>query len=304
MMKKVLVLVGGFSAEREVSLTSAQDIAEALATKGYEVIKHELTDVWKFLDVLRQEKPDVVYNGLYGNWGEDGTIQGLLDLLQIPYTHSGMKASAIGMDKELTKLVAEKNGIKVAPSQKMTAKEFLQQGTSMSMPYVVKPVSDGSSVGVFIIKTPEDLKRVVYEDLTQEVLVEKYIAGRELTIMCLEGKAYVVTELKTNAEFYDYEAKYTGGITTHELPAQIPDDVRDVCLHYAEVLHKALGCRTVSRIDVRWNPTDGPVFLEINTNPGMTSLSLVPEQAKFAGISYADLCAKLVDNASCRKRVK
>ncbi|MCQ2741044.1 MAG: D-alanine--D-alanine ligase [Alphaproteobacteria bacterium] len=304
MMKKVLVLVGGFPAEREVSLTSAQDIAEALAAKGYEVIKHELTDVWKFLDVLRQEKPDVVYNGLYGNWGEDGTIQGLLDLLQIPYTHSGMKASAIGMDKELTKLVAEKNGIKVAPSQKMTAKEFLQQGTSMSMPYVVKPVSDGSSVGVFIIKTPEDLKRVVYEDLTQEVLVEKYIAGRALPIMCLEGKAYVVTELTTNAECYDSDAQSTGGITTHELPAQIPDDVRDVCRHYAEVLHKALGCRTVSRIDVRWNPTDGPVFLEINTNPGMTSLSLVPEQAKFAGISYADLCAKLVDNASCRKRVK
>ena len=302
MTKKVLVLVGGFSSEREVSLTSAQDIVDALISKGYEVIKHDLTDVWQFIEVLKQEKPDVVYNGLYGNWGEDGAIQAMLDLLQIPYTHSGMKASVIGMDKELTKCIAEKNGIKIATSQKMTAKDFLNKGTNMAMPYVVKPVSDGSSVGVFIIKTPEDLKKVTYDNLDQEVMVEKYIGGRELTIMCLEGKSYVVTELKTDNEFYDYNAKYTGGVTRHELPAQIPDEVRDTCLRYAEILYNALGCRTVSRIDVRWNPTDGPVFLEINTNPGMTSLSLVPEQAKFAGISYADLCAKLVENADYRKR--
>lgn len=302
MVKKVLVLTGGFSAEREVSLTAGKDIVRALTEKGYRVVEHDLQDADAFLDVLKKEKPDVVFNGLYGNWGEDGVVQGVLDLLQIPYTHSGMKTSMIGMDKQLTKYVAEMNGIKTAVGQKMTARHFFEKGTDIPLPYVVKPVSDGSSVGVFIVKTPDDLKKVTYDDLDREILVEKYIAGRELTVMCLEGKAYVVTELKTDAEFYDYEAKYTGGVTRHELPAQIPDDVTAVCLHYAEVLHKALDCRTVSRIDIRWNPVDGPVFLEINTNPGMTPLSLVPEQAKYAGVSYGDLCAKLVENATCRKR--
>ena len=303
MQKRVLVLTGGFSAEREVSLSSGKDIAKALESKGYKVILYDLCDAWNFVRLLKEERPDVVFNGLYGNWGEDGTVQAVLDLLQIPYTHSGMKASLLGMDKYLTKEIAKENGIAVAPSEKMTAQEFFDKGTSIELPYVVKPVSDGSSVGVFIVKNKEDIQKVSYEDSTREILVEKYIPGHELTVMCLEGKAYVVTELKTSDEFYDYKAKYTNGVTKHILPAGIPDDVAEICKRYAEKLHRALGCRSVSRIDLRWNEKDGVIFLEINTNPGMTSLSLVPEQAKFAGIGYTDLCAKLVENASCRKRV-
>ncbi len=301
MPKKVLLLVGGFSAEREVSLNAAKDIFNALKSKGYIVVQHDLRDVWKFLDVVRQEKPDVIFNGLYGNWGEDGEIQAMLDLLQIPYTHSGVKASVLGMDKSLTKKIAAECGIRIAKDEKMTAAEFAKNGTTIPMPYVVKPISDGSSVGVFIVKNAEDAKKVKYEDENREIMIEEYISGHELTVMCLNGKAYAVTELKANEEFYDYKAKYTSGVTRHILPAQIPDEIAEICKEYAERLHKALGCNTVSRIDLRWDEKSLPVLLEINTNPGMTSLSLVPEQAKYAGISYEDLCAELVENAKCRK---
>lgn len=302
MVKKVLVLMGGFSAEREVSLSSGGDIAKALETKGYEVILYDLKDAWDLIAVLQKEKPDVVFNGLYGNWGEDGTIQGMFDLLQIPYTHSGMKASLLGMDKSLTKYLAESCGVKTAAGEKMSVREFREKGTKIAMPYVVKPVSDGSSVGVFIVKTAADAAKVVYQDETQEILIEKYIAGHELTVMCLNGRAYVVTELRAGNAFYDYEAKYTGGITQHILPAEIPDEAAATCKAYAEKLHRILSCGPVSRSDFRWNEKDGAVLLEINTNPGMTALSLVPEQAKYAGIDYASLCAMLVEGATCRKR--
>ena len=302
MAKKVLLLYGGFSAEREVSISSSEDIAQALKSKGYEVIKHDLTDTWRLLDVLRTEKPDVVYNGLYGNWGEDGEIQGLLDILQIPYTHSGLQASAIGMDKHLCKLIAVQNGVKVAKGEKKTFAEYKRNGTLIAYPYVVKPVADGSSVGVFIVRNANDAAAVTYSSESAEILIEQYIEGRELTAMCLDGKSYNVTELVAKKEFYNYEAKYTAGMTQHILPAQIPDEVKQTCLKYAETMHKALGCNMLSRCDFRYNPHDGVVFLEINTNPGMTSLSLVPEQAKLIGVSYADLCAKMVENATCRQR--
>lgn len=300
--QKVLLITGGFSNERNVSLNSGKDVAMALRECGYDVIEHDLTDCWKLLDVIRQEKPDVVFNGLYGNWGEDGTIQGLLDCLQIPYTHSGLKASATGMDKYLTKLLAEKNGIKVAKDEKKTYGEFKRNGTIIKFPYVIKPVADGSSCGVFVVENDEDLARVSYDDEQTELLIEEYIAGQELTAMCLDGKAYVVTELRAKNKFYDYQAKYTDGVTQHILPAEIPDEVKKVCLDYAVKLHNALGCNTVSRTDFRYNPKDGVVMLEINTNPGMTSLSLVPEQVKYAlGMSYAQLCDLLVRKAKCRK---
>lgn len=301
MSKKVLVLIGGFSAERDVSLSAGKDIEKALKSKGYDVLLYDLQDAWDFVKVLKKEKPDVVFNGLYGNWGEDGAIQGMLDLLQIPYTHSGMKTSMVGMDKHLTKYVAKTCGIRVAQSQKMTARQFFSNGTIVPLPYVVKPISDGSSVGVFIVKNQEDILKVKYKDLDREIMVEKYIPGHELTVMCLEDKAYVVTELKAGNEFYDYEAKYTNGVTNHVLPAEIPYEVSEICKAYAEKLHQALGCNTISRVDLRWNEEDGVVLLEINTNPGMTALSLAPEQAKYAGVGYADLCAKLVENAKCRK---
>ncbi len=303
MSKKVLLLYGGFSAERDVSVGSKNDISDALKSKGYTVVEHNLTDINEFIDVLRKEKPEVVYNGLYGNWGEDGEVQGFLDMLQIPYTHSGLKASAIGMDKQLCKLIAKHNGVKVADSQVMSAGEYLIRKDTLAMhPHVVKPVSDGSSVGVFVVKTADDAKKVAYDDLNLPVLVEDYIAGRELTVMCLEGKSSVVTELKSTNQFYDYEAKYTKGKTQHILPADLPADITKTCLEYAQIMHKALECNMLSRCDFRYNPNDGVVFLEINTNPGMTALSLVPEQAKYIGISFADLCAKLVENAAYRRR--
>ena len=301
MSKKVLLLTGGFSSERDVSLSAGKDIEKALLSKGYEVLLYDLQNTWDFVDILKKEKPDVVFNGLYGNWGEDGAIQGMLDLLQIPYTHSSMHTSLVGMDKHLTKYVAKTCGIRVAQSQKMTARHFFSNGTIVPMPYVVKPVSDGSSVGVFIVRNNEDVLKVKYKDIDREIMVEKYIPGHELTVMCLEDKAYVVTELNAGNDFYDYNAKYTNGVTQHVLPAKIPYEVSEICKAYAEKLHQALGCNTVSRVDLRWNEEDGVVLLEINTNPGMTSLSLVPEQAKYAGISYEDLCAKLVEGAKCRK---
>lgn len=300
--KKVLLIVGGFSNEREVSLNAGGDIAKALKESGYEVIVHDLVDCWKLLDVIREERPDVVFNGLYGNWGEDGEIQGLLDCLQIPYTHSGVSASAAGMNKYLTKLAAIKCGIKVAKDEKMTFGEFKRNGTSLKMPFVIKPVADGSSCGVYIIENKDDLSKIKYPDDKIELLIEEYISGQELTSMCLEGKAYIVTELRAKSKFYDYKAKYTGGMTEHILPAEIPDEVKNICLDYAEKIHRALGCNTISRTDFRYNPQDGVVMLEINTNPGMTSLSLVPEQVKYAlGMSYAQLCDLLVRNAKCRK---
>ena len=302
MSEKVLLVYGGFSAEREVSLSSKNDIASALKNKGYTVIEHNLTDVWTFLDILKNEKPDVVYNGLYGNWGEDGEIQGLLDMLQIPYTHSGLKASALGMDKYLTKLLASSTGVKVAQGEKTTAAAYLQNGTKVPYPYVVKPVCDGSSVGVYIVHNAEEAKNVTYTDSNLPLLIEQYIAGRELTAMCLNGKANVITELKTDCSFYDYQAKYTSGKTHHILPAELPEDVAETCKRYTETVYKALGCRSVARCDFRYNEKDGVVLLEINTNPGMTALSLVPEQAKYLEISFEDLCDILVKNAACRKR--
>ena len=302
MQKKVLLVYGGFSAEREVSISSKDDISAALKSRGYDVVEHDLTDVWKLIDVLRTEKPDVVYNGLYGNWGEDGEIQGLLDMLQIPYTHSSLKASVLGMDKSLTKAIAEKYGVKTARGQVMTYAEYLQKKQNLELPYVVKPVADGSSVGVFLVLKAEDAEKVKYNDKNALLLVEKYIAGRELTVMCLAGKAYVVTELKASNEFYDYNAKYTAGKTQHILPADLPEDITATCLKYAETMHKAIGCNAVSRCDMRYNPKDGVVLLEINTNPGMTSLSLVPEQANYAGIAYAELCEMLVESATYRKK--
>lgn len=302
MSEKVLLVYGGFSAEREVSLSSKNDIASALKNKGYTVIEHNLTDVWTFLDILKNEKPDVVYNGLYGNWGEDGEIQGLLDMLQIPYTHSGLKASALGMDKYLTKLLVSAAGVKVAQGEKTTAAAYLQNGTKVPYPYVVKPVCDGSSVGVYIVHNAEEAKNVTYTDSNLPLLIEQYIAGRELTAMCLNGKANVITELKTDCSFYDYQAKYTSGKTHHILPAELPEDVAETCKRYTETVYKALGCHSVARCDFRYNEEDGVVLLEINTNPGMTALSLVPEQAKYLGISFEDLCDILVKNAAYRKR--
>ncbi len=300
MSKKVLVLCGGFSAEREVSLISGKGVAEALKNEGYQVRLYDLQNVKDFVKVLESDKPDVVFNALHGNWGEDGEIQALLDLWQIPYTHSGVTASAIGMDKVLTKAVGVAQGLKVAEGCLMTASEFEQKAQTLPMPYVVKPVCDGSSVGVYIIKSPNDLATIKYNADTQ-LLVERYIAGQELTCAVIDDKAYVVTELQPQTDFYDYHNKYTNGATKHILPAEIPNEVSELCKDYALRIHKALGCKIVSRSDFRYNQQDGVVFLEINTHPGMTPLSLVPEQAKYVGIEYGELCKILVEKADFRR---
>lgn len=301
MSKKVLVMMGGFSAEREVSLVSGQGVAEALKKIGYEVIPYDLVDVKQFIADLEKIKPEVVFNALHGNWGEDGEIQSLLDLLQIPYTHSGVLPSALGMNKAFTKEICAGLSIKVAQGSKMTAKEFAAKSSNLPMPYVVKPVSDGSSVGVFVVHNQQEAAQIHYDNPNLELLVEQYISGQELTAAVIGGKAYVVTELRPKTAFYDYHNKYTSGATEHILPAEIPAEATETCKKYAEMLHHALGCKTVSRCDFRYNPQDGVVFLEINTHPGMTPLSLVPEQAKYAGISYENLCDMLVKEASCRK---
>ena len=301
MSKKVLVLAGGFSAEREVSLISGRGAAEALRKCGYEVVEHDLTDVSAFLDLLATNRPDVVFNALHGNWGEDGEIQGLLDLLQIPYTHSGLKASAVGMDKDLTKWICQSVGIKVALGEKTTLRALKEKGTLITMPYVIKPVSDGSSVGVYIVRQPADLAAAEYDDEEREILVEKYIDGRELTVSVVNGKALTVTEICPKKGFYDYRVKYTDGLAEHVIPADIPEAAFNTALRYAEKLHRALGCNTVSRTDMRYNEQDGVVVLEINTNPGLTPFSLVPEQFRFVGGSYEELCRLLVENARCRK---
>ena len=299
MAKKVLVLAGGFSAEREVSLVTGKCVCEALKKAGYEVFFHDWQNGFELVEVLKKEKPDVVFNALHGNWGEDGEIQGFLDVLQIPYTHSGLRASLLGMDKSLTKIIAEQNGVPVAQGEKMTFAQFKAKGTKLDFPYVMKPAADGSSVGVFIIHNQADLAQVNYDD-EREILIEKYIAGQELTVAVLDGKALAVTELCAANEFYDYQAKYTAGMTVHKLPADIPSEVAKQAMHYAEVIHQALGCRAVSRSDFRYNPQDGVVFLEVNTNPGLTPLSLVPEQARFCGIGYEGVCEKLLASASFR----
>ena len=301
MSKKILVLKGGFSAEREVSLVTGSGVSTALKNAGYNVVDYTLDDAYNFVATLKVEKPDVVFNALHGNFGEDGAVQGLLDMLQIPYTHSNIVASAMGMDKDISKKLAIENGVNIAKSSRLTFKEFITIKDSFEMPFVTKPVSDGSSVGVFIVKNDKDLDNIFYDDENIELLVEQYIDGLELTVAVIDGKALAVTELKPKLDFYDYKSKYTAGATEHILPANIDKNVYDKCLADALIMHKALGCNMVSRSDFRYNKKDGVVFLETNTNPGMTPLSLVPEQAKFVGISYEELCVKLVESAQCKK---
>lgn len=301
MLQKILVVMGGFSSEREVSLTSGKSISKALQGGGYDVIEHDLKKGSEFAKAIENFKPDVVFNALHGTFGEDGIIQGFLDLLQIPYTHSNNKTSAIAMDKNITKTIANSIRIKTAKSEILSYKSFIENGTNISLPYVMKPIDDGSSVGVFIIKTKEDLSKVEYKDKNIKIMIEEFISGQELTCMVLNDKTYVVTELKTKNGFYDYEAKYQDGFTTHVLPAEISEKVSKEIQKASLKIHQELGCNTISRSDFRYNQKDGVVFLEINTNPGMTPLSLAPEQANYAGISYQELCKILVENATCKK---
>ncbi len=303
-MTKVVVLLGGRSAEREVSLVSGQGCAAALREEGFEV---ETIDpsVGDFPAALQAAKPDVVFNALHGRWGEDGCVQGLLELLRIPYTHSGVLASALAMHKQRTKDVYQAAGVPIVKSIVVDRKSAAARHL-MEPPYVVKPVNEGSSVGVFIIRKgdnrpPAELGSDKW-NLSDLMMVEEYVPGRELTVAVMGTTALAVTEIVTDLEFYDYEAKYATGGSRHILPAPIPQHVAEEAMRLAEMAHAALGCRGVSRTDFRYDDTDGKhrlVTLETNTQPGMTPTSLVPEQAALKGITYRALCRWIVEDASC-----
>lgn len=304
MKKKVALLVGGWSAERQVSLEKGKSIERALREKGYDV---KVIDVQKDITRLIEEltpRPDVVYNNLHGKGGEDGTIQAVLDILELPYTHSGVLASSIGMNKPVAKRMAASVGVRV-PQGMVVAKDDVVKQHVMEPPYVVKPPCEGSSVGVRIImerdnQPPLDLENWAFGE---DVLVEKYIPGRELTVAVLDGKAQAVTEIVAQTRFFDYEAKYHDTRTEYILPAQVPQDVYAAALDYAERVFEVIGCSGIARCDFRYDDSkpgaEGLYFLEINTQPGFTPESIGPSQVIYNGTSYNDLCAHLVETAQC-----
>ena len=299
MPQRVAVLMGGWSAEREVSLISGAACAEALLSAGFDVTRIDIKqNVHEIVNQLNP-KPDLIFNALHGRYGEDGCVQGLLNILGIPYTHSGLLASALAMDKPAAKKIFEAAGIPVARHEIKQKKDFLS-GEVMAAPYVVKPVNEGSSVGVHIIS-----KGVVGSPFTSSdwpfgdlVMVEKYIEGRELTVAVLEDRALAVTEIIIPKGFYDYDAKYLDGRSTHIIPADIPECLSAQIMGYAVLAHKALGCRGVTRADFRYDG-DKAYILEVNTQPGMTPTSLLPEQAAYAGISFRDLIVWMIHHAEC-----
>jgi D-alanine-D-alanine ligase len=301
--KRIAVLKGGWSPEREVSLNSGAACATALRSKGYDVTE---IDAGRDLAARLQElRPDAVFNALHGQWGEDGCVQGLLEVMGVPYTHSGVLTSSLAMDKQRTKLVLRSAGVP-SPEGRITSRHEAAGGHVMEPPYVIKPNAQGSSVGVHIIRKgdnrpPAELGSDKWT-LGDEVLVEKFIPGRELTVAVMGDRPLCVTEITTELAFYDYEAKYAPGGSRHVLPAQIPPVIEERCLDLALHAHRALGCRGVSRSDFRYDPTaatEQVYFLEINTQPGMTATSLTPEQAAHCGISFPELCAWIIEDASC-----
>lgn len=295
---RVAVLMGGTSAEREVSLSSGRGCVEALTVAGFEVIE---IDAGADLPAqLAAAKPDVVFNALHGRWGEDGCVQGLLEWLRLPYTHSGVLASALAMDKSRSKEVYRAAGLPVVESVLATKAEVAARHV-LPVPYVVKPNNEGSSVGVYLVTEGANGPPQLSEEMPEVVMVETYAPGREMTCAVMGDRALCVTEIITTG-WYDYAAKYQPGGSRHVCPAEIPPEISEACRDYALRAHRALGCRGLSRTDFRWDDSrglEGLVLLETNTQPGMTATSLAPEQAAAEGISFAELCAWLVEDASC-----
>jgi D-alanine-D-alanine ligase len=299
----IVVLMGGWSAERPVSLMSGSGIADALESLG-----HTVTRIDMGRDVaakLAAANPDLVFNALHGTPGEDGTVQGMLDLMGLRYTHSGMVTSVIAIDKVLTKQALVPQGIPM-PGGRIVRTEELYRRDPMPRPYVLKPVNEGSSVGVAIVTAEGNTGNPISPQATgpwqefDELLAEPFIRGRELTTAVLGDQALLVTELRPKSGFYDFDAKYTDGMTDHICPAEIPDEITEACKRLALEAHRLLGCKGCSRSDFRWDDNlgvEGLFLLEVNTQPGMTPLSLVPEQAKHLGMSYAQLVQAIVDEA-------
>jgi D-alanine-D-alanine ligase len=301
--KRIAVLMGGRSAEREVSLSSGRGVMQALTEEGFDAVEVDPAD--DLQSQLRAAKPDAVFNALHGRFGEDGTVQGILEWMRLPYTHSGVLASALAMHKERTKDIYRAAGLPVVKSIVCDRKEAGARHM-MEPPYVVKPVNEGSSVGIFIIRKGDNRPPAALgaEDwnLSSEMMVEEFVPGRELTVSVMGERPLCVTEITTELEFYDYEAKYAPGGSKHVLPAMVPDNIAKDCMEMSVIAHKALGCRGVSRTDFRYDDTTSKsrlILLETNTQPGMTPTSLVPEQAAYVGMSYAKLCRWMVEDASC-----
>jgi len=292
--------MGGPSAEREVSLSTGRECAAALREAECNVIE---VDAGRDLsDRLTEIAPDVVFNALHGRWGEDGCVQGMLEWLQIPYTHSGVLASALAMDKQKTKAAYVAAGLPVVDSIIAPAAEVKVRHV-MEPPYVVKPNNEGSSVGVYLVREAANTPPQLSDDMPDQVMVEQYVAGRELTASVMGDRALTVTDIITEG-WYDYHAKYAEGGSRHEVPAQVPQEIFDACMDYALRAHEVLGCRGLSRTDFRWDESKGPgglVLLETNTQPWMTPTSLSHEQAQKVGISFPELCRWLVEDASCNR---
>ncbi len=298
--EKIAVLMGGRSAEREVSLSTGAACAKALREEGFEVA--EIDADADLCQQIKRAAPDVVFNALHGRWGEDGCVQGLLEWLGIPYTHSGVQASSVAMDKVATKEIYRAEGLPIAHSI-LADREEIEATHLMLPPYVVKPCREGSSFGVHIVKEGANSPPKLGSEMPQTVMVERYIPGRELSVTVLGERALGVTDIIANG-WYDYSAKYSEGGSRHVVPADLPHEITHACKEYALRAHCALGCRSISRSDLRWDETrglDGLIVLETNTQPGMTTTSLSPEQAALHGMDLGKLCRFLVEDASCNR---
>ena len=294
------VLMGGPGAERAVSLSTGQECATALRQAGYFVV--EIDAGPDLVNELTLADPDVVFNALHGRWGEDGCVQGVLEWMKLPYTHSGVLCSALAMDKEKTKDVFRGVGLPVVDSLLM-AREDLVGAHPMPLPYVIKPNNEGSSFGVYLVDLGAEAPPELSADMPDMVMVEAFAPGRELTTTVVGDRALTVTDILTNT-WYDYDAKYAEGGSKHVVPAELPEDIFQACLEYALKAHAVLGCRGISRTDFRWDETRGLaglILLETNTQPGMTPTSLSPEQATAVGIPFPELCRFLVEDASCNR---
>jgi|TARA_B110000971_G_scaffold4753_1_gene4747 D-alanine-D-alanine ligase len=292
--------MGGPGAERAVSLSTGQECATALRQAGYFVV--EIDAGPDLVNELTLADPDVVFNALHGRWGEDGCVQGVLEWMKLPYTHSGVLCSALAMDKEKTKDVFRGVGLPVVDSLLM-AREDLVGAHPMPLPYVIKPNNEGSSFGVYLVDLGAEAPPELSADMPDMVMVEAFAPGRELTTTVVGDRALTVTDILTNT-WYDYDAKYAEGGSKHVVPAELPEDIFQACLEYALKAHAVLGCRGISRTDFRWDETRGLaglILLETNTQPGMTPTSLSPEQATAVGIPFPELCRFLVEDASCNR---
>ncbi|CAG4928634.1 unnamed protein product [Acidocella sp. C78] len=300
-MKRVAILLGGISEEREVSLASGRQVAAALRQAGYDVFEIEVgADLGAVIAALTPA-PDAVFNALHGRFGEDGTIQGVLDYMGIPYTHSGVRASSMAMDKGAAKAVFAAAGLPLA-RHRIVPLDELAAADPLPRPYVIKPVNEGSSVGVFILRDGDNRRADIAHAWRHGAvaMAEEYVPGRELTVSVLEDRALAVTEIRAEG-FYDYTAKYAAGASRHEIPAQVTPAVGARARDVAVAAHRALGCRGATRADFRYDDeTNRLVLLEVNTQPGMTPTSLLPEQAAHCGIDFPALCAWMVENAACR----